>query len=72
MATETLKISDGTTMEICRLPDVDDETWAEVRAYVEGNPATRRAIGIADWANLLAYALVQAIAEHCTAKLAHG
>ena len=74
MATETLKISDGTTMaprhysfapckyaklasglccsvanvfldlhcqEICRLPDVDDQTWAEVRAYVEGNPALR-------------------------------
>eukprot|EP00416_Gambierdiscus_australes_P042212 CAMPEP_0171096218 /NCGR_PEP_ID=MMETSP0766_2-20121228/43904_1 /TAXON_ID=439317 /ORGANISM="Gambierdiscus australes, Strain CAWD 149" /LENGTH=42 /DNA_ID= /DNA_START= /DNA_END= /DNA_ORIENTATION= len=37
-ATETLKISDGTTMQITRVPDVDDATWEEVKAYVEGNP----------------------------------
>ena len=94
MATETLKISDGTTMapqphqpqksmcralqgnmrepcagtaesarlglpclwstgcwhvsghagaqEIARVPDVDDATWAEVRSFVEGNPAPWR------------------------------
>jgi hypothetical protein len=27
-------------MEICRLPDVDDETWKEVCAYVQSNPET--------------------------------
>lgn len=27
---------DGTTMQIARLPDIDDNTWAEVKAYVEG------------------------------------
>merc|ERR1719401_2149356 len=35
---ETLKIKDGTTMEITRLPQVDDATWAEVKTYLEGNP----------------------------------
>ena len=25
---------------MCRLPDVDDETWSEVRAFVESNPDT--------------------------------
>ena len=29
---------DGTTMQIARLPDIDDNTWAEVKAYVEGPP----------------------------------
>ena len=23
-------------MQIARLPDIDDNTWAEVKAYVEG------------------------------------
>ena len=31
MTSETLKISDGTIMEITRVPDIDDETWGEVR-----------------------------------------
>lgn len=26
---------DGTTMQIARLPDIDEGTWAEVKAYVE-------------------------------------
>ena len=43
MATETLKISDGSSMEITRVPDLDDETWAEVKTYVEQNPETAKA-----------------------------
>ena len=35
--------------EICRLPDVDDETWAEVRAYVEGNPAAWPIAVLVEW-----------------------
>eukprot|EP00439_Symbiodinium_sp_Y106_P083465 s683_g23.t1 len=35
---------DGTTMQIARLPDIDDNTWAEVKAYVEGNPETAKAL----------------------------
>ncbi|CAE7702376.1 CARNS1 [Symbiodinium sp. CCMP2456] len=74
MATEVLKISDGTTMEICRLPDVDDQTWAEVRAYVEGNPDTAKTLksfsknpdAMRGWLQ------TQAIAEHYSAKLANG
>jgi len=74
MATETLKISDGTTMEICRLPDVDDETWAEVRAYVEGNPETAKSLksfaknpdAMRGWLQ------TQAIAEHYSNKMASG
>ncbi|CAE7409308.1 AKR2B, partial [Symbiodinium sp. CCMP2456] len=74
MATETLKISDGSTMEICRLPDVDDETWAEVRAYVESNPETAKSLksfaknpdAMRGWLQ------TQAIAEHYSNKMASG
>ena len=44
MATETLKISDGSSFEITRVPDIDDETWAEVKQYVEQNPETAKAL----------------------------
>ena len=44
MATETLNVSDGTTMQIARLPDIDDATWAEVKDYVEKNPETAKAL----------------------------
>lgn len=73
-ATETLRISDGTTMQIARVPDVDDATWAEVRAYVEGNPETAKALqsfsknpeAMRGWLQ------TQAIAEHYHTKLAGG
>mmetsp|Transcript_31837 Transcript_31837/g.59868 ORF Transcript_31837/g.59868 Transcript_31837/m.59868 type:complete len:265 (-) Transcript_31837:271-1065(-) len=74
MATETLKISDGTTMEIARLPDVDDSTWAEVRAYVESNPDTAKSLQ--NFAKnpdaMRGWLQTQAIAEHYNTKLANG
>jgi len=71
---ETLKISDGTTMEIARLPDIDDATWAEVKAYVEGNPDTAKSLqkfaknpdAMRGWLQ------TNAIAEHYNTKLANG
>eukprot|EP00440_Ansanella_granifera_P023184 gb/GFBE01025177.1/.p1 GENE.gb/GFBE01025177.1/~~gb/GFBE01025177.1/.p1 ORF type:complete len:268 (+),score=97.02 gb/GFBE01025177.1/:1-804(+) len=73
-ASETLKISDGTTMEICRLPDLDDATWSEVKAYVEGNPETAKSLqsfaknpdAMRGWLQ------TQAIAEHYNTKLSNG
>mmetsp|Transcript_37425 Transcript_37425/g.60307 ORF Transcript_37425/g.60307 Transcript_37425/m.60307 type:complete len:269 (+) Transcript_37425:52-858(+) len=71
---ETLKISDGTTMEIARVPDIDDETWAEVKAYVEGNPDTAKHLqkfaknpdAMRGWLQ------TNAIAEHYNTKLSNG
>jgi len=34
---ESLTLGDGTTMDITRVPGVDDATWGEVREYLEGN-----------------------------------
>jgi len=73
-ASETLNIKDGTTMEITRIPDVDDATWAEVKAYVEGNPDTAKALqkfaknpdAMRGWLQ------TQAIAQHYSTKLSGG
>eukprot|EP00933_Yihiella_yeosuensis_P032741 TRINITY_DN2637_c0_g1_i2.p1 TRINITY_DN2637_c0_g1~~TRINITY_DN2637_c0_g1_i2.p1 ORF type:complete len:290 (-),score=75.80 TRINITY_DN2637_c0_g1_i2:332-1132(-) len=73
-ASETLNISDGTTMQIARLPDIDDATWAEVKTYVESNPDTAKSLekfaknpdAIRGWLQ------TQAIAEHYNTKLSNG
>jgi len=36
--TETISLQDGTKLDIARVPNVDDATWAEVRTYLESNP----------------------------------
>jgi len=35
---ETLKFKDGTSMELVRIPNLDDQTWAEAKNYLETNP----------------------------------
>merc|ERR1719498_489881 len=73
-ASETLRISDGTTMEITRIPDVDDATWAEVKQYVEGNPDTAKALQkfAKNPEAMRGWLQTQAIAEHYNTKLASG
>lgn len=73
-ASETLKISDGSTMEITRLPDIDDATWAEVKQYVQSNPDTAKSLqGFAKNPEAMrGWLQTQAIAEHYNAKLATG
>merc|ERR1719343_1998123 len=69
--TETLNISDGTTITMARVPGVDDATWAEVRTYLEGNPDAAKAIqsfgknpdAMRGWLQ------TQAIAEHYQKKM---
>jgi len=73
-ASETLKISDGTTMQIARVPDVDEATWAEVKAFVEGNPETAKALQrfAKDPQAMRGWLQTQAIAEHYNKKLSGG
>eukprot|EP00449_Zooxanthella_nutricula_P021492 CAMPEP_0198552500 /NCGR_PEP_ID=MMETSP1462-20131121/78697_1 /TAXON_ID=1333877 /ORGANISM="Brandtodinium nutriculum, Strain RCC3387" /LENGTH=233 /DNA_ID=CAMNT_0044283159 /DNA_START=14 /DNA_END=712 /DNA_ORIENTATION=+ len=61
-------------MEIARVPDVDDQTWTEVKQYVEGNPETAKSLqkfaknpdAMRGWLQ------TQAIAEHYSNKLSGG
>jgi hypothetical protein len=74
MASETLRISDGTTMEITRIPEVDDATWAEVKQYVECNPDTAKTLQkfAKNPEAMRGWLQTQAIAEHYNTKLANG
>jgi len=73
-ASETLSISDGTKMEITRVPDIDDATWAEVKQYVEGNPDTAKMLQkfATDPEAMRGWLQTHAIAEHYKTKLANG
>eukprot|EP00931_Biecheleriopsis_adriatica_P034661 TRINITY_DN1_c0_g1_i1.p1 TRINITY_DN1_c0_g1~~TRINITY_DN1_c0_g1_i1.p1 ORF type:complete len:269 (+),score=79.61 TRINITY_DN1_c0_g1_i1:57-863(+) len=72
--TEVLNISDGSTMQITRLPDLDDETWSEVKKYVEGNPETAKSLQsfAKNPEAMRGWLQTQAIAEHYNTKLANG
>jgi len=73
-STETLKINDGTSMEITRIPNVDDATWAEVKQYIEGNPDTAKNLSkfAKDPDAMRGWFQTQAIAEHYGKKMGDG
>jgi len=72
--TETLSLSDGTSMSLARVPGVDDATWAEVRGYLEGNPDIAK--NLQKFAKnpdaMRGWLQTQAIAEHYNTKLESG
>ncbi|CAK9078350.1 unnamed protein product [Durusdinium trenchii] len=72
--TETLTISDGSTMEITRLPDIDDATWTEVKQYVQSSPETAKSLQTfaTNPEAMRGWLQTQAIAEHYNSKLATG
>jgi len=43
-AIENLQLGDGSTMELARIPNVDDETWQQVKDYLVSNPDAAKAI----------------------------
>jgi len=74
VATETLRIVDGTTMEVMRVPDVEDATWAELKAYIEGSSETAQALRqfAGNAGALRGWLQTQTIAEYYRVKLASG
>jgi len=44
MQKDTLRFSDGETMDLTRLPDVDDKTWGEVKEYLQSNPEVAKSL----------------------------
>jgi len=74
VAAETLRIRDGSTMEVKRIPDVDDSTWADVKAYVEGNVEAARALRelVKSSDAMRGWLQTQAIVEHYSEKLSSG
>lgn len=74
VATETVTLSDGTTMEVTRIPNVDDETWEQTKAYLVANPDAAKAIqGFAKKPDAMrGWLQTQAIAEHYSRKMTSG
>jgi len=44
MQKDTLRFSDGETMDLTRLPEVDDKTWAEVKEYLQSNQEVAKSL----------------------------
>jgi len=69
--TETLKLNDGSNMDLARVPGVDDATWTEVKAYLEGNPDMAK--NLQKFAKnpdaMRGWMQTQAIAEHYHEKM---
>jgi len=70
-ASENIQLSDGSSIDIARVPDVDDATWAEVRTYLQGNPDMAK--NLQKFARnpeaMRGWLQTQAIAEHYGSKL---
>jgi len=73
-ATENVQLSDGSAMDIARVPGIDDSTWDEVKSYLSGNPDIAKSLqkfsknpdAMRGWLQ------TQAIAEHYNTKLSSG
>jgi len=71
---ETIQFNDGTSLDIARIPDVDDATWDEVRTYLQSNPEMAR--NLQKFARnpdaMRGWLQTQAIAEHYGTKVQSG
>lgn len=68
---DTLTLNDGSTMDLARLPDVDEKTWGEVRGYLERKPEVAK--NLQNFAKnpeaMRGWLQTQAIATHYNMKL---
>ena len=72
--TENLQLSDGTSMDLARVPGLDDGTWDEVKTYLTGNPDIAKSLQkfAKNPEAMRGWLQTQAIAEHYNTKLANG
>ena len=72
--TENLQLSDGTSMDLARVPGIDDGTWDEVKTYLTGNPDIAKSLQkfAKNPEAMRGWLQTQAIAEHYNTKLANG
>jgi len=71
---ETIALSDGTNINIARVPGIDDTTWGEVKTYLEGNPDMAKSLQkfAKNPEAMRGWLQTQAMAEHYHTKLGKG
>jgi hypothetical protein len=71
---DTLRLDDGTTMELSRLPEVDDATWSDVKLYLESNSDIAKELQsfARNPESIRGWLQTQTIADHYNTKLADG
>lgn len=72
--TDTVSLGDGRTMQIARLPEVDQATWSEMKSYLEKNPGI--ANGLQNFSKnpdaMRGWLQTQALAEYYQKRLDAG
>jgi len=70
-STDSVKLKDGTVMQIARLPEVDEKTWGGMKSYLEGNPEIAK--GLQNFSKnpeaMRGWLQTQAIAEYYQTRL---
>lgn len=63
---ESFQLCDGTSFQLARLPEVDDDTWRDVKAYLVKNPKLAKSLHMIseDPQRVRGWLHTQAIAEH--------
>jgi len=71
---DTVTLNDGTAINLARVPDVDEATWDEVKAYLADNPERAKTLqGFAqDPEKIRGWLQTQAIARHYQSALENG
>jgi len=68
---DTITLDDGTAIELARVPDVDEATWEEVKAFLANNPERARSLQsfAQDPEKIRGWLQTQAIAQHYQSAL---
>eukprot|EP00933_Yihiella_yeosuensis_P064639 TRINITY_DN68092_c0_g1_i1.p1 TRINITY_DN68092_c0_g1~~TRINITY_DN68092_c0_g1_i1.p1 ORF type:complete len:305 (+),score=68.00 TRINITY_DN68092_c0_g1_i1:130-915(+) len=71
---DAVKLEDGSVMQVARLPEVDESTWGDMKAYLENNPAIAK--GLQNFSKnpiaMKGWLQTQAIADHYQKKIEGG
>lgn len=71
---ETIALSDGSSVSLARVPGIDDATWGEVKTYLSDNPEMAKSLQkfAKNPEAMRGWLQTQAIAEHYHTKLENG
>eukprot|EP00444_Apocalathium_aciculiferum_P055832 CAMPEP_0183599422 /NCGR_PEP_ID=MMETSP0371-20130417/179425_1 /TAXON_ID=268820 /ORGANISM="Peridinium aciculiferum, Strain PAER-2" /LENGTH=266 /DNA_ID=CAMNT_0025811489 /DNA_START=59 /DNA_END=859 /DNA_ORIENTATION=+ len=75
MSAETVTVGVGAdAVQVARLPDIDDTTWAEVQEFLKSNPEQAKSLQsfAKDPEAMRGYLQTQAMAQHYSTKLESG